>query len=145
MTASCGVSAIRIRTWPAAGVNLMALSTRLISAWRSTSGSAHDRRRLSIDAQRLPLLFGEHRQMRRHIVGQRRRSTASRDSLACRVSARDSVSRRSTSDGQPIDLLEHAADDAAIRRFVAVAAQPHLADAANRRQRRPQLVRDVGR
>ena len=46
---------------------------------------------------------------------------------------------------QPIGLLEHAADDAAIRRLVAALAQADLADAADRRQRRPQLVRNVRR
>ena len=73
------------------------------------------------------------------------RSTASRVSFRlARLGARQReqpVDER----GQTIDLLEHAADDAAIRRFVAMAAQPDLAHAANRRQRRPQLVRDIGR
>ena len=46
---------------------------------------------------------------------------------------------------KPIDLLEHAADDGAVFRFVAAAAKTDFANAADRRQRRPQLVRHVSR
>ena len=46
---------------------------------------------------------------------------------------------------QPVRLLQHALDDGAVRRGVARLAQGDLADAANRRQRRPQLVGHVGR
>ena len=46
---------------------------------------------------------------------------------------------------QSIGLFEHAADRRAVRGFVVAIAQRHFADAAHRRQRRSQLVRNVGR
>ena len=66
------------------------------------------------------------------------------DSFACPLSTRDSVRSRSDEARQPIRFLEHAADDLAVGALVAPLAQPDLADAPNRRQRRPQLVRHIG-
>ena len=46
---------------------------------------------------------------------------------------------------QPVGLLEHALDDLLVGAGVAVLAQADFAHAADGRQRRPQLVRHVGR
>jgi hypothetical protein len=56
----------------------------------------------------------------------------SRESAACWV--RRARQRQQSIDeaGQTVDFLEHAADDAAVRRLVTMPAKPDLADAANR-------------
>ena len=46
--------------------------------------------------------------------------------------------------GQTIDLFEHAADRILVFRWRPGLAQPHFADAANDRERGPQLVRRIG-
>jgi hypothetical protein len=47
--------------------------------------------------------------------------------------------------GEPIGLLQHAADHLLVPGRVAPLAQADLADAADRHERGPQLVRGVGR
>ena len=46
---------------------------------------------------------------------------------------------------EPVDLLQHAADDVAIRAGIKCVPQRHLSHAAHRGQRGAQLVRSIGR
>ena len=123
----------------------MALSTRLMSACRSTCLSASaSGRGAPLDDDLLLLLLGEHAEVLRHFFGQRLQvHDLARQRRLAGLGARQ---REQPIDeaGETIDLLEHAFDDAAIGVLVALAAQAHLADAADRRERRAQLVRDVG-
>ena len=109
---------MRMRTSPPGGVNLMALSTRLISAWRSTSSSASGVRRGRRRSTTIGCCFSSASTPRccGHVLGQLCRST----SLARqrRLAGLGPRQREQAIDeaGQPIGLLEHAADDAAIAR-----------------------------
>ena len=137
-TASDGVSDRRSRTRPAGGVNLIALSTRLMSACRSTRRSARaDGEAALLDRQRLPFFFRQDSEVGHDVLGKRREIHAlERERLLMRAGTRQ---REQAIDQlrEAIDFLEHAADDAAIRGLGPVAPQPDLPDAANRRQRRP--------
>ena len=131
---------------PPAGLNLIALSTRLISACRSTSRSAQRVAARPRRSTTIACCFSSASTPRCATTSSA--SAAQVDDLARqpRLPGLGARQRQQPIDQarQPIDLLEHAADDAAIRRLVAVPAQADFADAADRRQRRAQLVRHVG-
>ena len=68
----------------------------------------------------------------------------SRESRTVPASPRDRRKQRVDETGQAIDLFEHAADRILVFRGRPRLAQSHFPDAANDRQRRPQLVRRIG-
>ena len=97
-----------------------------------------------LDGHRLPLLLGEHPEMRGHLVGQRPEVDGSeRQREIAAVGARHQQ-QPVDEPRQPVGLLEHALDDLLVGAGIARLAQPDLSDAADGGQRRPQLVRHVG-
>ena len=145
-TASPDASATRMRIRPPEGLNLIALSTRLISAWRTTNLSAYawgaPTCSTSMDC---PCSSASTSRWSATSSASSRTSNSSVDSLACRVSARDSVKQSIDEARKPIGFLEHAADDRPVGCIVPMLAKPHFADAAHRGERRAELVRHVGR
>src|SRR6266516_978704 len=92
------------------------------------------------DRERLPLLLGQHAEVPSDVTGQ----LGEIDALALEqhvapVGARE---RQEPFDepSELVRLLEHAADDLAIRRCFAMLPETDLADAPHRRERGPELV-----
>ena len=93
------------------------------------------------------LLFfvGQHAELIDDVSRQRSEVQGLRDQLdLSRVGARKGQKALDEA-REPVDLLQHAADDVAVRAGIECVPQRYLADAAHRSQRGAQLVRRIGR
>ena len=91
-TACVVVSESRSSIRPPSGVYLMALSTTFVNACRSRTGSPRQRGRSRVDdLDRLPFLFREHAELRRHVLGKLATGRSSRSTAwpaRCRCATR---------------------------------------------------------
>src|ERR1700730_7715389 len=93
------------------------------------------------------LLFfvGQHAELIDYVPHQRSEVQGLREQLnLSRVGAREGEKTLDEA-REPVDLLQHATDDVAVRTGIQCLPQRYLADAAHRSQRGAKLVRRIGR